>query len=84
MRRLLLATMPLWTSGCGGAAGSEPAAVAVVNPCDALPLPSYTPAFNAGVADELAALRAGAKLRIVTRDYIATRDGIRACRSVQP
>lgn len=76
--RMLLPLIALLScSGCATGAGSDGG----VNPCRLLPLPSYSRAFNAALADELSAAPAAARWPLAIRDYAALRDAVRACRN---
>jgi hypothetical protein len=82
--RLLLLSLPLLAGCATGASDPVPAPVvsSVVNPCDGLLVPEYSPAVQAAVADEMEAAP-GAAWVVMVMDYSRMRDAVRACRSAQ-
>jgi hypothetical protein len=49
--------------------------------CDLLPLKTYRQHYRNRLADEVAAVPAGAAWPAAVADYVALRDAVRACRS---
>ena len=68
--------------GCENPASSVAVAPAT-NPCLLLPMPAYSPEFNAALADEIQAAPASAKWPVAVQGYIALRDAVRACRAAK-
>lgn len=69
LRLLLLGLSTIWISGCQ---------TAVVSNCRTIPLPSYEPAFERQVVQQMRST--GPELRQFALDAVALRDAVRACR----
>ena len=72
-----LVIVMLFSSGCAGVGSDAP-------PSACPPVVKYSPAEQARVAEEVAALPEGALIVEWLTDYAVLRDQVRACRRVSP
>jgi len=75
-RTMLPLTAVLWLTGCATAPAFKPPPTEA---CRLLPMQQYTAAFNAQLADEVAAATPDAIWPQVVRDYVKLRDAVKAC-----